>query len=251
MYDLTGKVVLITGGSRGIGRALADKFAQLGAKVVITYKSRIDFRHFKPRGIHYFKCDSADAKRVKQVVENVISKFGGVDVLVNNAGITKDGLLMRMSESDWDSVIDTNLKGTFLFCKHAAKSMVKKHSGKIINVSSVVGTTGNAGQANYAASKAGQIGITKALAKELGPYNIQVNTLAPGLVETDMISVLSAEVREKMYKMTGTKPASPDKVADFAAFLASPDSDLINGQTFIVEASQLRKEDRKYFKNKP
>ncbi|HWQ81319.1 MAG TPA: 3-oxoacyl-ACP reductase family protein [Ignavibacteria bacterium] len=251
MYDLTGKVVLITGGSRGIGRALADKFAQLGAKVVITYKSRIDFRHFKPRGIHYFKCDSADAKRVKQVVENVISKFGGVDVLVNNAGITKDGLLMRMSESDWDSVIDTNLKGTFLFCKYAAKSMVKKQSGKIINVSSVVGTTGNAGQANYSASKAGQIGITKALAKELGPYNIQVNTLAPGLVETDMISVLSAEVREKMYKMTGTKPASPDKVADFAAFLASPDSDLINGQTFIVEASQLRKEDRKYFKNKP
>ena len=251
MYDLTGKVVLITGGSRGIGRAIADKFAQLGAKVVITYKSRIDFRHFKPRGIHYFKCDSADAKRVKQVVENVISKFGGVDVLVNNAGITKDGLLMRMTEKDWDSVIDTNLKGTFLFCKHAAKSMIKKNSGKIINVSSVVGTTGNAGQANYAASKAGQIGITKALAKELGPYNIQVNTLAPGLVETDMISVLSAEVREKMYKMTGTKPASPDKVADFAAFLASPDSDLINGQTFIVEASQLRKEDKKYFKNKP
>lgn len=251
MYDLTGKVVLITGGSRGIGRALADKFAQLGAKVVITYKSRIDFRHFKPRGIHYFKCDSADAKRVKQVVENVISKFGGVDVLVNNAGITKDGLLMRMTERDWDSVMDTNLKGTFLFCKYAAKSMVKRHSGKIINISSVVGTTGNAGQANYAASKAGQIGITKALAKELGPYNIQVNTLAPGLVETDMISVLSADVREKMYKMTGTKPASPDKVADFAAFLASPDSDLINGQTFIVEASQLRKEDRKYFKNKP
>ncbi len=251
MYDLTGKVVLITGGSRGIGRALADKFAQLGAKVVITYKSRIDFRHFKPRGIHYFKCDSADAKRVKQVVENVISKFGGVDVLVNNAGITKDGLLMRMTERDWDSVMDTNLKGTFLFCKYAAKSMVNRHSGKIINISSVVGTTGNAGQANYAASKAGQIGITKALAKELGPYNIQVNTLAPGLVETDMISVLSADVREKMYKMTGTKPASPDKVADFAAFLASPDSDLINGQTFIVEASQLRKEDRKYFKNKP
>jgi len=251
MYDLTGKVVLVTGGSRGIGRALADKFAQLGAKVVITYKSRIDFRHFKPRGIHYFKCDSADAKRVKQVVENVISKFGGVDVLINNAGITKDGLLMRMTERDWDSVMDTNLKGTFLFCKYAAKSMVNRHSGKIINISSVVGTTGNAGQANYAASKAGQIGITKALAKELGPYNIQVNTLAPGLVETDMISVLSADVREKMYKMTGTKPASPDKVADFAAFLASPDSDLINGQTFIVEASQLRKEDRKYFKNKP
>ncbi len=250
MYDLTGKVVLVTGGSRGIGRALADKFSELGAKVVITYKSRIDHRHFKPRNIHYFKCDSADSARVKQVVENVIKTFKRIDVLVNNAGITKDTLIMRMSEKDWDSVIDTNLKGTFLFCKYAAKNMVKNHSGKIINVSSIVGTTGNAGQANYAASKAGQIGLTKALAKELGAYNIQVNAVAPGFVETDMISVLSTDVKEKMFKLTGTKPASPDKVADFVAFLASPDSDLINGQTFIVEATMLKKEERKYFKNK-
>lgn len=250
MYDLTGKVVLVTGGSRGIGRALADKFSELGAKVVITYKSRVDHRHFKPRNIHYFKCDSADSGRVRQVVENVVKTFKRIDVLVNNAGITKDTLIMRMTEKDWDSVIDTNLKGTFLFCKYAAKNMVKNHSGKIINVSSIVGTTGNAGQANYAASKAGQIGLTKALAKELGAYNIQVNAVAPGFVETDMISVLSDDVKEKMYRITGTKPASPDKVADFVAFLASPDSDLINGQTFIVEAAQLKKEERKYFKNK-
>ncbi|MCE1164034.1 MAG: 3-oxoacyl-ACP reductase FabG [Bacteroidetes bacterium] len=250
MYDLTGRVVLVTGGSRGIGRALADKFSELGAKVVITYKSRIDHRHFKPRNIHYFKCDSADSVRVKEVVENVIKKFKRIDVLVNNAGITKDALIMRMSEKDWDSVIDTNLKGTFLFCKYAAKNMVRNHKGKIINVSSIVGTTGNAGQANYAASKAGQIGLTKALAKELGAYNIQVNAVAPGFVETDMISVLSDELKEKMFRQTGTVPARPDKVADFVAFLASPDSDLINGQTFIVEAALLKTEEKKYFINK-
>jgi 3-oxoacyl-[acyl-carrier protein] reductase len=250
MYDLTGKVVFVTGGSRGIGRALADKFADLGAKVIVTYKSRIDHRHFKPRNIHYFKCDSADAKRVKQVVENVIKAFKKIDVLVNNAGITKDVLIMRMSEKDWDSVIDTNLKGTFLFCKYVSKNMVKNHSGKIINISSIVGTTGNAGQANYAASKAGQIGLTKTLAKELGAYNIQVNAVAPGFVETDMISVLGDDIKQKMFELTKTKAAKPDKVADFVAFLASPDSDLINGQTFIVEATQLKENEKKYFKNK-
>lgn len=248
MYDFNDKVVFITGGSRGIGRSMAEKFAQLNAKVVITYKSRIDHRFFKPRNIHYFKCDSADAKRVKEVVQNVVKKFKRIDVLINNAGITKDTLIMRMSEKDWDSVIDTNLKGTFLFCKEAAKYMVKVHRGKIINVSSIVGTTGNAGQSNYAASKAGQIGLTKAIAKELSGHNIQVNAVAPGFVETDMTSVLSEEVKKTIFKATKTRAAKPDKVADFVAFLASPDSDLITGQTFIVEATQLKKEERIHFK---
>jgi 3-oxoacyl-[acyl-carrier protein] reductase len=249
MYDFTDKVVFITGGSRGIGRAMAVRFAQLNAKVVITYKSRIDHRFFKPKNIHYFKCDSEDSKRVKQVVQNVVKKFKKIDVLINNAGITKDTLIMRMSEKDWDSVIDTNLKGTFIFCKEAARNMVKVHRGKIINVSSIVGITGNAGQSNYAASKAGQIGLTKALAKELASHNIQVNVVAPGFVETDMTSVLTDEMKNAIFKATKTAAAKPDKVADFVAFLASEDSDLINGQTFIVEATQMKKKERKHFKN--
>jgi 3-oxoacyl-[acyl-carrier protein] reductase len=249
-YDFRGKVVLITGGSRGIGRAMADRFAELGAKVIITYKSRIDHRHFKPRNIHYFKCDSGNGKRVKQVTDNIIKKFGKIDVLVNNAGITKDTLIMRMSEKNWDTIIDTNLTGTFLFCKYAAKNMVKNHSGKIINISSIVGLTGNAGQANYAASKAGQIGFTKALSKELSSYNIQVNAVAPGFVETDMTNTLDSKTKEAIFHATKSRPAKPDKVADFIAFLASEDSDLITGQTFAVEATQLKKEERKHFTNK-
>ena len=249
MYDFTGKVVFITGGSRGIGRAMAVKFALLNAKVVITYKSRIDHRFFKPRNIHYFKCDSADGKRVKQVVQNVVKKFKKIDVLINNAGITKDTLIMRMKEKDWDSVIDTNLKGTFLFCKEVARNMVKVHRGKIINMSSIVGTTGNAGQSNYAASKAGQIGLTKALSKELAAHNIQVNVIAPGFVESDMTSTLSEEVKDKIFKSKRVKAANPNKVADFVAFLASEDSDLINGQTFILEATQMRKDERLHFIN--
>ncbi|MCX6158444.1 MAG: 3-oxoacyl-ACP reductase FabG [Ignavibacteriota bacterium] len=247
MYDFKDKVVFITGGSRGIGRAMAVKFAELNAKVVITYKSRIDHRFFKPKKIHYFKCDSADAKRVKEVVQNVVKKFKKIDVLINNAGITKDTLIMRMSEKDWDSVIDTNLKGTFFFCKEVARNMVKNHKGKIINVSSIVGVNGNAGQANYSASKAGQIGLTKTLAKELGSHNIQVNVVAPGFVETDMTSVLSDDMKKAILKTTKKKAAKPGKVADFVAFLASEDSDLINGQTFIVEAIQMRQEERLYF----
>ncbi|MFZ4591718.1 MAG: 3-oxoacyl-ACP reductase FabG [Ignavibacteria bacterium] len=247
MYDFKDKVVFITGGSRGIGRAMAVKFAELNAKVVITYKSRIDHRFFKPKNIHYFKCDSADAKRVKEVVQNVVKKFKKIDVLINNAGITKDTLIMRMSEKDWDSVIDTNLKGTFFFCKEVARNMVKNHKGKIINVSSIVGVNGNAGQSNYSASKAGQIGLTKTLAKELGSHNIQVNVVAPGFVETDMTSVLSDDVKKAILKTTKKKAAKPGKVADFVAFLASEDSDLINGQTFIVEAIQMRQEERLYF----
>jgi 3-oxoacyl-[acyl-carrier protein] reductase len=248
-YNFRGKVVLITGGSRGIGRAMADRFSELDAKVIITYKSRIDHRHFKPRDIHYFKCDSGDGKRVKQVTENIIRKFRKIDVLINNAGITKDTLIMRMSEKDWDSIIDTNLTGTFLFCKYAARNMVKNHAGKIINISSIIGLTGNAGQANYAASKAGQIGFTKALAKELSSYNIQVNAVAPGFVETDMTNTLDNKTREAIFHATKSRPAKPDKVADFITFLASEDSDLITGQTFIVEATQLKKEERKHFTN--
>lgn len=250
MQDFKNKTIFITGGSRGIGRAIAEKFALLGANVVITYKSRVDPNYFKPKKILYFKCDSANSRRIKIVVDKAIKKYGKIDVLINNAGITKDGLIMRMTEESWDSVINTNLKSTFLFTKEVLKSMIKNHSGKIINVSSVVATAGNAGQSNYVASKAGMIGLTKALAKELSAYNIQVNAVSPGYVETDMTAKLTEEQREAIFKATKKSAAKPDKVADFIAMLSSDVSDLITGQNFIVEATQLKKQEIKYFKTK-
>lgn len=249
MHSFENKCVLVTGGSRGIGRAIAVKFAQQGAKVAITYKSRIDQNFFNPKNIRYFQCDSADSKAVVNVVESVEKEFGSLDVLVNNAGITKDGLIMRMKEEDWDSVVNTNLRGAFLFCREAAKIMIKNHFGKIINISSIVATVGNPGQSNYVASKAGMIGLTKALAKELAAYNIQVNVVAPGFVETDMTSSLTEEQKAVIFnQQVKRKAAKPDKVADFVAFLASPDSDLINGQTFVVEATFVKKEEKIHFK---
>lgn len=249
MNSFQNKVVLVTGGSRGIGRAIAVKFASLGAKVVITYKSRIDPNFFNSKGIHFYQCDSANGVSITNLVSSIEKEFGSIDVLVNNAGITKDGLIMRMREEDWDAVINTNLKGAFLFCREAAKIMVKNTFGKIINISSIVATIGNAGQSNYVASKAGMIGLTKALAKELAAYNIQVNVVAPGFVETDMTAGLSQEQKNTIFdQQVKRKAAKPDKVADFVAFLASPDSDLINGQIFVVEATKLKKEEKIHFK---
>jgi 3-oxoacyl-[acyl-carrier protein] reductase len=249
MHSFLNKVVLVTGGSRGIGRAIAVKFALLEAKVVITYKSKVDPNYFNSRGICYYQCDSANAAGITKLIETIEKEFGTIDILVNNAGITKDGLIMRMKEEDWDLVINTNLKGAFLFCRETAKIMIKNHFGKIINISSIVATVGNAGQSNYVASKAGMIGLTKVLAKELAAYNIQVNVLAPGFVETDMTAGLSEEQKKVIFnQQVKRKAAKPDKVADFAAFLASPDSDLINGQTFVVEATRLKKEEKIHFK---
>ena len=250
MNDLfEGKIVLITGGSRGIGRAIAEKFAQQNAKVIITYKSRIDPRYFDSKGIKYLQCDSSISENVIRTVESVLSTFGRIDVLVNNAGITKDTLIMRMSEQDWDNVINTNLKGCFLFCREVVKVMIKNQKGKIINISSIVATTGNPGQSNYVASKAGMIGFTKTLAKEISAYDIQVNVVAPGFVETDMTAKLTEEQKQTVLSYgIKRKPAKPDKVADFIMFLASPDSDLITGQTFIVEATFLKKDEIMHFK---
>lgn len=251
MNHFRDKIVLVTGGSRGIGRAIAVKFASLDAKVVITYKSRVDPHFFNPKGIHYFQCDSADGSSIIKLVQSIEKDFGSLDVLVNNAGITKDGLIMRMREEDWDAVINTNLKGAFLFSREAAKIMIKNNFGKIINISSIVATVGNAGQSNYVASKSGLIGLTKVLAKELASYNIQVNIVAPGFVETDMTAGLSEEQKSAIFdQQVKRKAAKPDKVADFVAFLASPDSDLINGQVFIVEATKLKKEEKIHFKPK-
>jgi 3-oxoacyl-[acyl-carrier protein] reductase len=243
------KVVLVTGGSRGLGRAIAEKFASNGAKVAITYKAKVDPRYFDSRKIKYFQCDSSKSAEVIGTVEKVIREFGTIDVLVNNAGITKDTLIMRMSEQDWDNVINTNLKGCFLFCREAVKEMVKNQKGKISNISSIVATAGNPGQSNYVASKAGMIGLTKSLAKELSAYDVQVNAVAPGFVETDMTAKLTEEQRQAILNYgVKRKPARPDKVADFISFLASPDSDLITGQTFIVEATFKKKDEIIHFK---
>ena len=249
MNSFENKVVLVTGGSRGLGRAIAEKFASSGAKVAITYKAKVDPRYFDSRKIKYYRCDSSISGDVINTVEKVIHDLGTLDVLVNNAGITKDTLIMRMSEQDWDSVINTNLKGCFLFCREAVKEMVKNQKGKIINISSIVATAGNPGQSNYVASKAGMIGLTKSLAKELSAYDIQVNAVAPGFVETDMTAKLTEEQRQVILNYgIKRKPAQPDKVADFIVFLASPDSDLITGQTFIVEATFKKKDEIIHFK---
>jgi 3-oxoacyl-[acyl-carrier protein] reductase len=191
MHSFENNAVLVTGGSRGIGREIALKFYSMGAKVAITYKSRVDPHFFNPKGIKFYQCDSGNAKRTAEVVQSVAKELGSLDVLINNAGVTKDGLIMRMKEEDWDSVINTNLKGAFLFCREAAKIMMKKHFGKIINISSITAVYGNAGQSNYVASKAGMIGLTLAMARELAAFNIQVNVVAPGFVETDMTARLT------------------------------------------------------------
>ena len=182
------------------------------------------------------KCDVKVMAEVQIAIENVMETFGSVDVLVNNAGVTKDGLLLRMSEEDFDAVVDTNLKGCFLFSKACAAIMMKQRSGKIINIASIVGLQGNAGQANYAASKAGIIGFTKSLAKELGSRGITVNAVAPGFVETDMIDVLSDKVKEAFLNMVPLKrTAKPEDIANAIGFLASEKADYITGQVLTVD----------------
>jgi 3-oxoacyl-[acyl-carrier protein] reductase len=249
LHRFDGNVILVTGGSRGIGRAIADRFAENGAKVAITYKTRIDQRHFEAKGIKYYKCDQSIGSDVVRTIERVLKELGTIDVLVNNAGITKDTLILRMTEAEWDSVINTNLRGAFLFCREVSKEMIRRHNGKIINMSSIVATMGNAGQSNYVASKAGIIGLTKSMAKELGAYDIQVNAVAPGFVETDMTSKLTEQQKKAILSYgVKKKAATPDKIADFIIFLASSDSDLITGQTFIVEATHLKKDEILHFK---
>ncbi len=247
MADLSGKCALVTGGSRGIGRAIALALAGSGADVAITFRSSageaanvVKEIEAAGRRAKAFQSDAADFAGSATVVEGVLAGFSRLDILVNNAGITKDGLLMRMSEADWDSVIATNLKSVFNFSKAAIRPMMGQRSGKIINISSIVGVIGNPGQANYAASKAGMIGFTKSLARELGSRNIQVNAIAPGFIDTDMTAALSAEQRQKLeqnipLKRTGT----PAEIAGVACFLASAGSDYITGQVFCVDGGMV------------
>lgn len=240
-------VVLITGGSRGIGKAIANKFAENGYNLVINYVSdSTDIKslsaEFEQKGaqVLFIKTDVKDLESCENMIKSAIDKFGKIDVLVNNAGITKDALIMRMKEEDFNKVIDINLKGTFNVTKSVVPFMMKKRSGKIVNLSSVVGVTGNAGQCNYSASKAGIIGFTKSLAKELASRNIRVNAVAPGFIKTDMTDVLSDNVKEEINKQIPMKKmGTPEDVANVVYFLSSNESSYITGQVINIDGGMV------------
>jgi len=247
MSLLTEKVALITGASRGIGRAMALKFAQEGASVAFTYLSSVEKGEALEAELQAFgvqakgyRSDASDHKAAEELVNQVIADFGKLDILVNNAGITKDGLLMRMSEEQWDTVITVNLKSVFNLTKAATKPMMKARSGSIINLTSVVGIRGNAGQSNYAASKAGIIGFTKSVALELGSRNIRSNAIAPGFIETEMTGEINEKaVEEWKQQIPMKRGGQPDEVADCAVFLASDRSRYITGQVLQVDGGML------------
>lgn len=244
---LKGKVALITGASRGIGRAMAQKFAQEGASVAFTYLSSVEKAQALEAELGAFggqvkgyRSDASDHKAAEDLIVQVLADFGKLDVLVNNAGITKDGLLMRMSEEQWDTVINVNLKSVFNLTKAAIKSMMKAKSGSIINLTSVVGIRGNAGQANYAASKAGIIGFTKSVALELGSRNVRSNAIAPGFIETEMTGEINEKALEEWKQQIPMKRGGqPEEVADCAVFLASDLSRYITGQVLQVDGGML------------
>lgn len=236
------KVALVTGASRGIGKAIALKLAAGGAKVVVNYAGSKDkalevVEQIKAAGGDAFacQCDVGDFQAVEKMVGDVLEQCGRVDILVNNAGITKDNLLLKMSPEDFEQVVDTNLKGTFHTIKCLTKTMMKQRYGRIINLSSVSGVMGNAGQANYCASKAGIIGLTKSVARELASRGITVNAVAPGFIETDMTSVLDDKVKEAMMAQIPAKRlGSTEDIANAVAFLASQESSYITGQVINV-----------------
>ena len=241
--QLEHKVALVTGGTRGIGRAIVRALADAGADIAFTYKSSKEAAdaisaelRAKGRRQAGYQSDASDFQQVTEIVQKVVQEFGRIDILVNNAGITKDGLLIRMSEQDWDAVIDTNLKSVFNFTKAACRQMMSQQSGKIVNIASVVGVIGNPGQSNYVASKAGVIGFTKSIAKELASRNIQANVVAPGFVETDMTGKLNEKQKEAILAMIPLKRiAKPEEIAGVVRFLASSDADYITGQVLCVD----------------
>ncbi len=242
MKLLEGKVAIITGASRGIGKGIAALFVAQGAKVAFTYassdeKARALEAELSANGgiVKGFKSDAADFNAAQSLVDQVVEEFGTVDILVNNAGITRDTLLMRMSEEQWDEVIRVNLKSVFNLSKAVIKPMLKAKSGSVINMSSIVGVTGNAGQANYAASKAGIIGFTKSMAAELGSRNIRCNAIAPGFIETEMTGALDEKVVQQWRDSIPLKRGgTPEDIANATLFLASDMSAYITGQTLHV-----------------
>lgn len=242
MGQLTGQIAVVTGAGRGIGRAIALKLAEAGADVICVSRTQENAGRVSEevqalgRKSWAYAVDVADAAAVSAAVEAILAATPRVDILVNNAGVTRDGLLVRMSEADWDSVLDTNLKGAFLFTRGLARGFMKQRSGRIINIASIVGLIGNAGQCNYAASKAALIGFTKSAARELASRGVLVNAVAPGFVETDMTAGLKEELKNEMLKSIplGTFGRAED-IAEAALFLASPASRYITGQVLTVD----------------
>ena len=241
--DLTGRVALVTGSTRGIGRSIAEALAECGARVAIAGRDAAKAQEVatqispEARG---FGCDVADVASVTAMVSAVEAAFGSLDILVNNAGLTRDNIMLRLKDEDWDAVIDANLRGAFAATRAATRGMMKRRSGRIINIASVVGLVGNKGQSNYAASKAGLIGLTKAVAKEFASRNILVNAIAPGFIETDMTNAMTPEARAALL---GSIPlerlGSPKDVAAMVAFLASEHAGYITGQVLVVDGGMV------------
>ena len=238
-----GRRVLVTGGTRGIGRAIVEAFAAEGAQVAFTYRSSVDTAaaieaQLRTDGVEVlsFQGDGAELSAAEEAVKGVVAAWGGLDVLVNNAGITRDGLLLRMSPDDWDTVMAVNLRSVFNFCKAACRPMMRQRKGRIINVSSVVGLGGNAGQTNYAAAKAGILGFSRSLAKELGARKVTVNVVAPGFVETDMTAGMNEDQRKSLQGAIALRRgATPKEIAQPVLFLASDAASYITGHVLVVD----------------
>jgi 3-oxoacyl-[acyl-carrier protein] reductase len=243
---LEGKKAIVTGASRGIGQAIALSLAREGASVACVARSTeavagtvaaIQALGRKAQG---YAVDVSDTSAVETLVDQISQDFDGFDILVNNAGVTKDTLLIRMSAQDWDTVLDTNLKGAFNWCKPVARALLRQRSGRIVNISSVIGLIGNAGQANYAASKAGLIGFTKSVARELAPRGVTVNAVCPGFIETDMTKDLSEEIKQKVLQMIPMqKLGNVDDVANLVTFLCGPNAAYITGQALAVDGGMV------------
>lgn len=247
MGKLMGKTAIVTGASRGIGAEIAKYLAKEGARIAVNYsgsqaKAEEVVNDILANGGEAFAIQASvsDAESVSAMIAETMSRYGSIDILVNNAGITRDNLLMRMKENEWDDVINTNLKGVFLCTKAVTRQMMKQRAGRIVNIASIVGVSGNAGQANYVAAKAGVIGLTKTTAKELASRNINVNAIAPGFITTDMTDELSEEVKSQMLtQIPLAKLGNPEDVAKAVVFLASDDSNYITGQTLHVDGGMI------------
>jgi 3-oxoacyl-[acyl-carrier protein] reductase len=237
--DLTGRTALVTGSTRGIGRAIAETLAGAGARVAVAGRDAGRAEETAGAIGHDaagFACDVADVASVTALVESVEKTFGQLDILVNNAGLTRDNILFRLKDDDWDAVLDANLRGAFVAIRSASRGMMKRRWGRIINIASVVGIIGNKGQANYAASKAGLIGLTKSVAKELASRNILINAVAPGFIDTDMTAAMTPEARETLSKQIPLERlGTPNDVAATVAFLASDFASYITGQVLVVD----------------
>ena len=238
MYDFTERKILITGSSRGIGRKMAEDFISLGAKVLITGTNENLLRKIKDElgsRCYYVRCNFSKTDEINNLFEQAVNNFGFIDTLINNAGITRDGLFLRMSNMDWMEVLNINLNSAFILSQLAIKAMIKNRFGRIINISSIVGATGNAGQTNYAASKAAMVGFSKSLAMEVANRNITVNSIAPGYIQTEMTDKLSDSQRESVIsRIPSRKIGMPQDVSNLAVFLSSSQADYITGQTIHV-----------------